>query len=97
MRIEISAAAIILAAGVMLMATAASAGGYGCASAECYEKVRRPDVYATVERPVVVRPGYAEVVHVPPAVLDRVRRVGSCRAASTSAVSRRSTAATRRP
>mgnify|MGYP007071129816 CR=1 FL=1 len=42
---------------------------------ECYEKVRQPDTYATVERQVVVRPGYSEVVRTPPVVLDRVARV----------------------
>ena len=57
---------------------------------ECYEKVRKPDTYATVERPVVVRPGYNEVVHTPAVVMDRVARVeavpGRWHAHSTPAV-----------
>src|SRR5262249_45835007 len=39
------------------------------------ERVRQPDVYATVERPVVVSPGYVQVVEQPPIVMDRVRRI----------------------
>ena len=68
------------AAGAGLVALVATAGvatvaGGGCNSTECYEKVRQPDTYATVERPVVVRPGHTEVIHHPAAVLDRVKKV----------------------
>jgi hypothetical protein len=75
MRFSTSAVAGLAALGIAMSAGSALAGGYGCEAAECYEKVRRPDVYATVERPVVVRPGYGEVVHTPAAVLERVRRI----------------------
>ena len=43
--------------------------------AECYDKVRFPDVYRTVERPVVVERGYREVYETRPAVLVRPERV----------------------
>ena len=42
---------------------------------ECYEKVRTPDVYQTVERPVVVHPGYREVVRLPAVTAVRTERV----------------------
>jgi hypothetical protein len=42
---------------------------------ECYDKVRLPDVYRTVDRPVVVRPGYREVVETDPVVVMRTERV----------------------
>ena len=37
--------------------------------------MRTPDVYQTVERPVVVHPGYREVVRVPAVVMNRTERV----------------------
>jgi hypothetical protein len=43
--------------------------------AECYDKVRFPDVYRTVDRPVVVERGYREVYETRPAVLVRPERV----------------------
>jgi hypothetical protein len=43
--------------------------------AECYDKIRLPDVYRTVDRPVVVRPGYREVVETEPVVVVRPERV----------------------
>lgn len=53
----------------------ALAGGCRHASAECYEKVKTPDVYATVARPVVVAPARQEVVVTPPIVIDRLEKV----------------------
>jgi hypothetical protein len=70
----------VLAAGIVLigslfLATPASAGHSGCSSAECYKKVRQPDVYGTVSRPVVLEPGRTQVVHEPAAVVMRPQRV----------------------
>lgn len=42
---------------------------------ECYDKVRLPDAYRSVERPVVVERGYREVYETRPAVLVRPERV----------------------
>lgn len=42
---------------------------------ECYDKVRLPDVYRTVDRPVVLRPGFREVVETDPVVVMRAERV----------------------
>jgi hypothetical protein len=47
----------------------------GCNSAECYEKVRQPDVYGTVQRPVMLEPGRTEVVHQGAAIQIRPQRV----------------------
>ena len=66
---------IVAALGVMLTSYAALAGDYGCRSAECYERVRQPDVYGTVTRPVVVHPGHTEVLYYPPAIVDRLQAV----------------------
>jgi hypothetical protein len=46
-----------------------------CRGSECYDKVRLPDVYRTVDRPVVVRPGYREVVETEPVVVVRPERI----------------------
>ncbi|WP_295557894.1 hypothetical protein [uncultured Hyphomicrobium sp.] len=46
-----------------------------CRYGECYDKVRLPDVYRTVDRPVVVRPGYREIVETEPVVVVRPERV----------------------
>ena len=55
---------------------AALAFDRGCGRAvECYDRVRVPDTYATVERPVIVRPGFREVVQMPPVVSVRHERV----------------------
>ncbi|MCC7253111.1 hypothetical protein [Hyphomicrobium sp.] len=53
-------------------ATPAMACRYG---SECYDKVRLPNVYRTIDRPVVVRPGYREVVETRPVVVVRPERV----------------------
>jgi hypothetical protein len=37
----------------------------GCHHAACYEKVRTPDIYATVARPVVVAPARSEIIRTP--------------------------------
>jgi hypothetical protein len=47
----------------------------GCKSAECLEKVRQPDVYGTVQRPVLIEPGRTEVVHQPAAIQLRAQRI----------------------
>ena len=44
-------------------------------AAECYEKVRTPDVYRAVDRAVLVRPGYREVVQTPAVYGTRNERV----------------------
>lgn len=67
LRLAASAALLSLAA----FSTSASACTYG----ECYDKVRTPDVYRTVDRPVVVRRGYREVVETEPVVVVRPERV----------------------
>lgn len=46
-----------------------------CRGVECYDKVELPDVYRTVDRPVVVRRGYREVVEIDPVVVVRPERV----------------------
>lgn len=55
----------------------ALAGGGGCSgrALECYQKVQTPDVYATVARQVVVRPGYSKAVHTPAVMGTRAVRV----------------------
>lgn len=53
----------------------APAAAGGCHTAACYEKVRTPDVYATVARPVVVVPARSEVVHTPAVYGSVVRQV----------------------
>lgn len=58
-----------------LGANPALAGGCRHASAECYQKVKTPDVYATVARPVVLAPARHEVVVSPPVVVDRLEKV----------------------
>lgn len=42
---------------------------------DCYDKVRLPDIYRTVDRPVIVRPGFREVVETEPVVVMRAERV----------------------
>lgn len=70
---------LLLVAGAIAALPALSApalaGGCHAHSAECYERVRTPDVYATVKRPVVVEPGYQTVVSTPPVVGFRPHRV----------------------
>ena len=45
--------------------TLAFGDGCGDRAIECYNKVRLPDVYATRTRPVLVSPGWREVVPAP--------------------------------
>ena len=47
----------------------------GCNSAECYEKVRQPDLYGIAQRSVMLEPGRTEVVHQPAAIEIRPQRV----------------------
>lgn len=53
-----------------------TAGGYSCRgqAVACYEKVRLPDIYKTVERPVVLRPATERMEHVPPVIGRRLER-----------------------
>lgn len=62
-----------LAAFPFFTADAVLAGGCGPQRSECYERVRTPDVYATVARPVVERPGYW-TTHRSPATYGTIRR-----------------------
>src|SRR5688572_10185725 len=63
--------ALAVAVAVSLSASPASA----CRGAVCYDRVEAPDVYETVERPVVVRRGYREVYETEPVVVVRPERV----------------------
>lgn len=67
--------AAALAAAIAAAPGMALAGGYGCQTGECYERVKAPDVYANVSRPVVIEPGYTQVSHYPAAIMNRVRAV----------------------
>jgi hypothetical protein len=65
-----------LAVAAMATVAAASAPAAACQrGAECYDRVRLPDVYRTVERPVVVRAGYREQWETEPVVVVRPERV----------------------
>lgn len=75
MRIDFSAAAGVIAMGLALAAGPVQAGDWGCRTGECYERVRQPDVYGHVSRPVVITPGYTAVHHYPPAIMNRVRAI----------------------
>ena len=73
---------VAAAAGAVMTLAIASTGpvlawGDGCGghAVECYDKVRLPDVYATQARPVVVHPGYSEVVETPPVVVNQPEKV----------------------
>lgn len=63
-----------LTAALFLALAWSSPSAFACRGA-CYDKVRLPDVYRTVERPVVVRPGYREIVETEPVVVMRTERV----------------------
>lgn len=67
--------ALVAAIGLTPAIGTAQAGDRGCRTVACFERVRQPDLYKTVHRPVVVAPGYTEVVRNAPVVMDRVRRV----------------------
>jgi hypothetical protein len=51
-----------------------AAPAWACRGGECYDKVRLPDVYRTLDRPVVVRSGYREVIETEPVVVVRPER-----------------------
>lgn len=70
MSLRACSAALIATLSIAYTASPASA-----CRGECYDKVRLPDVYRTVERPVVVRSGYREVVETDPVVVMRAERV----------------------
>jgi len=65
---------IFLALAAALPASPSLAGGCGGA-VECYEKVRQPDVYATVTRPVIVRPALSGIYHRPAVMGVRAAKV----------------------
>jgi hypothetical protein len=60
---------------VLIVATSASPASACRGGGECYDRVSYPDVYRTVERPVVVRRGYREVYETRPSVVVRQERV----------------------
>lgn len=77
MMLKAMMAAVAAGAGLAAFTVAAQAFDHGCGdrAVECYEKVRRPDVYAIAERSVVIAPGRREVVHVPAVIQPRPYRV----------------------
>ena len=77
MKLDGLAACAAIFIGCGLASTGAHAFGHGCGdrAVECYEKVRRPDVYATVKRRVLVSPSTAEVVRTPAIYGSRAERV----------------------
>jgi hypothetical protein len=62
----------VLVASLSLVSVASPASA--CVG-ECYDKIRTPDVYAVVDRPVVVQPGFREVVVTRPTVVMRPETV----------------------
>jgi len=67
---------LVSALAALMVASATAGPAAACnGNRECYEKVRAPDLYRTVERPVVVAPGRRVVVPVPAVTVDRVERV----------------------
>jgi hypothetical protein len=72
-------ASVALIVGGLSLAAPAMAfdhkGQAACNSAECYEKVRQPDVYGTAQRPVMLQPGHTEVNHLPAAIQLRTQRI----------------------
>lgn len=77
MMLRCFAASAAVIASVALPSGGAMAFDRGCGdrAVACYEKVRTPDVYATVERKVLVSPGYKEVVTRPAVYGMRAERV----------------------
>ncbi|MFE1600877.1 hypothetical protein [Methylobacterium sp. ID0610] len=73
MAVPVARATLPLAAvaGLFLHVLPAAAGGYGCATAECYRHVTTPPVYGTVAEQVMVRPGRT-INRVVPPVYDTV-------------------------
>jgi hypothetical protein len=67
--------ALVLGTVGMTMPAAAFDHKSGCNSAECYEKVRQPDVYGTAQRPVMLEPGRTETMHHGAAIQIRPQRV----------------------
>lgn len=63
------------ASAALLLALACAPSPALACRGECYDRVRLPDVYRTAERPVIVRPGYREVVETEPVVVMRTERV----------------------
>lgn len=64
---------VVLAALPVVAASGQTFGQAFACHGECYEKVRTPDVYATLARPVVVAPARSHVVH-SPEVLGTIAR-----------------------
>ena len=64
------------AASAVVSAACAASPAFACrGGGECYDRVRLPDVYRTVERPVVVREGYSRIYETRPVVVVRPERV----------------------
>ena len=74
---SVAMALVAMGAGLGTGCEQASAFDRGCRSQAiaCYGKVRRPGVYATVERPVVIAPDRREVQLIPAVVQPRPYRV----------------------
>jgi hypothetical protein len=68
-------AAALASATMPITIQTATAFGDCRGHAECYQKVKAPDTYATVARPVVLQPARSETVHVPAVVTERMQRV----------------------
>lgn len=64
-------------AGSFFIAAVTPTLAFGCGgrSAECYDRVRLPDVYATQTRSVLLRPAYRSVAPTPPLIRNYAVRV----------------------
>ena len=72
------AAALTALAPLSVVATTAPAEAGFCGdgrTVECYQKTTTPDVYKTVQRPVVIAPGRSEVVREPAVTASRTERL----------------------
>ncbi|MDX2308608.1 MAG: hypothetical protein NW216_10250 [Hyphomicrobium sp.] len=71
------AVATLGAAAIVVFAPLTAEAGHRCEgkAVACYEKVRMPDFYRTVERRVLVRPARTDVYHRPAVVGRRLERV----------------------
>jgi hypothetical protein len=70
------AVASLFPVSALFVVVAAASPALACrGGAECYDRVSYPDVYRTVERPVVVERGYRDVYETRPTVVVRQERV----------------------
>ncbi|MBX9863687.1 MAG: hypothetical protein K2Y42_13160 [Hyphomicrobium sp.] len=72
---RVAVAGLSAVTGLFIVAAAASPAAACRGGGECYDRVSYPDVYRTVERPVVVERGYREVYETRPSVVVRQERV----------------------